>query len=157
MLYVTSWGVGTPVALAAFWREVEESGAPLVESIVGDPLSILVTNRHMPKVLLAKAYPVHYAEFNGGHDYLCWEHEGNRAIRKGKWKLVSEFPGTWKTFYPYPKNGAWELYDMENDRTELNDLANRHPDVVDELATLFQQWAASCLVVPWEELEGKQE
>ena len=36
---------------------------------------------------------------------LCWEHEGNRAVRTEKWKLVSEFPGTWERFYSYPKNG----------------------------------------------------
>jgi len=90
-------------------------------------------------------------------EYLCWEHEGNRAIRKGKWKLVSEFPGTWKSFYPYPKKGAWELYDMENDRTELNDLADRRPELVKELSALYDRWAAASMVVPWGKLEGKQE
>jgi arylsulfatase A-like enzyme len=38
---------------------------------------------------------------------LYWEHEGNRALREGKWKIVAKGPG-----------GAWELYDMEADRTE---------------------------------------
>jgi arylsulfatase len=92
-----------------------------------------------------------------GHKFLCWEHEGNRAVRKGKWKLVSEFPGTWKTFYPYPKSGAWELYDMEEDRGELDDLAAERPEVVEELAAIYERWAEASMVVPWEELEGKQE
>ncbi len=42
---------------------------------------------------------------------LFWEHEGNRAVRDGAWKLVSAH------------NGPWELYDMEADRTEATDLA----------------------------------
>ena len=88
---------------------------------------------------------------------LCWEHEGNRGIRQGKWKLVSEYPGTWKTFYRYAKNGAWELYDMEQDRTETNDLAGEKPDVVKRLSDAYERWAAKSLVVPWKELEGKQE
>ena len=48
-------------------------------------------------------------------DALYWEHEGNRAVRDGKWKLVSRHPD------------RWELYDMEADRSELNDLAAREP------------------------------
>ena len=87
---------------------------------------------------------------------LAWEHEGNRAIRVGKWKLVSEFPGTWKYFYPYKKKGAWELYDLEADPTELIDLAPTHPAKVDELRKLYDNWAKETLVVPWEKLENKQ-
>lgn len=34
--------------------------------------SMITTNRHLRDILLLKGYEVHYTEFNGGHDYLCW-------------------------------------------------------------------------------------
>jgi arylsulfatase len=71
---------------------------------------------------------------------LFWEHEGNRAVRQGKWKLVSKFPG------------PWELYDMEADRTELNDLAGSQPERAAAMARLYDSWAARANVVPWEQL-----
>ena len=71
---------------------------------------------------------------------LYWEHEGNRAVRQGPWKLVSRHPGN------------WELYDMEADRTETNDVAARHPDRVREMAALYEKWAARCGVEPWEKV-----
>jgi len=61
---------------------------------------------------------------------LFWFMYGNRAVRQGKWKLVSL------------KNKPWELYDMENDRTEMNDLASQHPDKVRVLEALYEQWSA---------------
>ena len=71
---------------------------------------------------------------------LYWEHEGNRAIRKGKWKLVSDFPD------------EWELYNMETDRTELNNLADDHPELLAELSGLYGEWAARCHVIPFDDL-----
>ena len=68
---------------------------------------------------------------------IYWEHEGNRAVRKGKWKLVSRHPG------------KWELYDMEADRTELTDLAQKHPEKVEQLKAMYESWAARCGVQPW--------
>jgi arylsulfatase A-like enzyme len=71
---------------------------------------------------------------------LYWEHEGNKAVRKGKWKLVCRFPN------------PWELYDIEADRTELHELAPENPDVVQELSKLYDDWASRCGVTTWEEL-----
>ena len=82
---------------------------------------------------------------------VCWEHEGNRAVRKGKWKLVSEYPGQWRAFYP-AQSGKWELYDISADRGELNNLAEKYPEKVKQLSTLYQQWAEKVGAVDWEKL-----
>jgi len=71
---------------------------------------------------------------------MFWEHEGNAAVRIGKWKLVKK--------YPEP----WELYDMDADRTELQNLAQVHPDRVREMAALYDEWAARCGVIPREKI-----
>jgi len=88
---------------------------------------------------------------------LFWEHEGNRAVRHGKWKLVSEFPGTWSSFYDYESQGKWELYDMTVDRSEQNDLSGKFPEIVNELAGEYSSWAGESQVVSWDQLEGRQE
>lgn len=88
-----------------------------------------------------------------GDRTLFWEHEGNRAIRKGKWKLVSEYPGTWSTVRAYKKKGEWELYNMEIDRTEMNDLSGQQPDLVKELSKEWQQWANRSRVIPWDSIQ----
>ena len=60
---------------------------------------------------------------------LFWEHMGNAAIRKGKWKLVRS------------KKKAWELYDLEADRSELNDMAAEKSDRVSQLREEWEEWA----------------
>jgi enterochelin esterase family protein len=40
--------------------------------LTGNGGDILVPNRNLRDVLLAKGYEVHYQEFNGGHDGLSW-------------------------------------------------------------------------------------
>jgi arylsulfatase len=68
---------------------------------------------------------------------IFWEHEGNRAIRSGKWKLVSKYMD------------GWELYDIAADRVERNDLAAKHPDIVKKLAAEWEAWAKRANVDQW--------
>jgi len=75
---------------------------------------------------------------------MCWEHEGNRAIRIGKWKLVS--PGAKKKIIN--TEDTWELYDIISDRTELQNLASEHPDIVEKLCEMWWMWAERTHVVP---------
>ncbi len=73
-------------------------------------------------------------------EVLYWEHEGNKAVRRGKWKLVCR------------RGSQWELHDMEAGRTEVNDVAAEHAEIVHELAGLYDDWAKRCNVMEWEEL-----
>lgn len=72
---------------------------------------------------------------------LCFEHHGNLALRDGRWKIVSAFRRDQPT--------KWELYDMEADRTELNDLAAKMPMKLNEMATQWQTWADRVGVQKW--------
>ncbi len=65
-----------------------------------------------------------------GHDAIFWQFSSARAVRQGKWKLVVD------------GKGPWELYDIEADRTELHNLAEKYPEKVKELAAMWDRWAA---------------
>ncbi len=68
---------------------------------------------------------------------IFWEHEGNRAVRSGPWKLVMKF------------KGPWELYNIAEDRTERNDLIAKKPDLARLLARQWEDWAAASFVDDW--------
>jgi arylsulfatase len=74
---------------------------------------------------------------------IFWEHEGNCAVRVGDFKLVRRF------------GCDWELYDMERDRTELNDLADRNQPLEAKLKREFQGWAEAAGVQDWSRLLPK--
>ena len=70
-------------------------------------------------------------------DALYWEHEGNRAIRHGDWKLVAK-----------SAQGPWELYRMDQDRSELHNLADQESSRVQELSIDWMAWAERARVLP---------
>ena len=61
---------------------------------------------------------------------IFWEHEGNAAMRDGKWNLVRTNVKT--------GDGFWELYDMEKDRTETINLAGKYPQRLKELSSSWR-------------------
>ena len=71
-------------------------------------------------------------------DAIFWEHEGNRAVRVGEWKLVAKSPG-----------GPWELYNIPADRGETKNLAAEHTDKAQELRAKWEAWAARAHALPW--------
>jgi arylsulfatase len=62
------------------------------------------------------------------HDFLWWQHEVNRALRVGDWKIVAA-----------GVDSPWELYDLSVDRCESHDLASAQPERVQQLAKIWQQ------------------
>ena len=68
---------------------------------------------------------------------IFWEHEGNRAVRRGQWKLVA-----------MGAESPWELYDIDADRTEKQNLAAQKPEIVNEMAAEWEAWAKSVGATP---------
>jgi arylsulfatase len=71
-------------------------------------------------------------------DAIFWEHEGNRALRVGDWKLVAKGSG-----------GPWELYQVSRDRTEMHDLASSEAARVKDMVGTWNRWAERTHAVPW--------
>lgn len=68
---------------------------------------------------------------------IFWEHEGNKAVRDGKWKLVMRH------------KEPWQLFDMDADRTEQRDLSQANPETVQRLQLAWSRWAERTQVDDW--------
>lgn len=90
--------------------------------------------------------PIFETGSRDGHEAVFWEHQGNRAVRMGRWKLVSKRERSTRAA------GPWELYDIEADRSELNDLAGEMPERVGEMEKAWLEWGAKVGWVPFEQL-----
>jgi arylsulfatase len=71
---------------------------------------------------------------------LFWEHCGNAAVRRGRWKLVRRF------------GHPWELYDLATDPTELNDVLDGHRELAEDLYHLWVEWSHEVGVQPFERI-----
>lgn len=67
------------------------------------------------------------------HDPMFWKWASGKAVIDGKWKLASR------------DKKPWELYNLEDDPTELNDLADRHPEKAKHLESMWDKWFQSGL------------
>ena len=144
---IVQWPTGLSVAKGSICRTVghvtdlmptflELAGAPYPAELDGKEVYPLPGKSLVP-MFAGKDVP---------REAVYFEHEANRAIRKGNWKLVSR-----AAFRP-PYTGPWELYDLEKDRTETKNLAAQFPDVVTEMAAMWEAWAEENDVLP---LDGR--
>ncbi|GLB04678.1 hypothetical protein AtubIFM57258_010695 [Aspergillus tubingensis] len=63
-------------------------------------------------------------------DVVGWEQLGIAAVRVGKWKAL---------YLPPPRGeGKWELYDLERDLGEVDDLAEKMPDKLAEMVAHYE-------------------
>lgn len=146
--YANEGGISTPFIV--HWpRQFPKGGAVINEPVI--VMDIMATCLEVS----GATYP---AEWNGSpilpyegksllsvlkgnpspHDVLFFEHERNAAVRKGNLKLVR-----------IGREGEWKLYDISNDRSELNDLAKSRPETVQEMAKLWEEWAYRTNVLPY--------
>jgi arylsulfatase len=147
-------GIATP--LIATWPAVIRNGGRVTHQ-PGHVMDLLPTCLDLGGVGYPKTYrghaiiplegkslvPILENGVRPEHDIWYWEHEGSRAVRLGNWKLVASYGAT------------WELYDVDADRTELNNLAGKFPETVKELSQGYERWAARVGVEPWDKLLEK--
>ena len=162
--YRTAWANASNTPFRMYKSYVHEGGisSPLIvhwpKGLKADKGSFCDTTGHVIDIMptcmdLAGAkYP---REFNGKEIYplpgkslvptltgndvereaIYFEHEANRAIRMGKWKLVA------RAGRRSPFKGPWELYDLGADRTETNNLAQQRPEIVEQMDGMWEKWA----------------
>ena len=141
--WVHEGGIATP--LIAYWPAVIKNKNSITNQ-TGHIIDIIATCVDIAQTKYPENYngrsitplegksllPIFRGKKRRGHKTLYWEHMGNRAIRSGKWKLVSV------------KKGKWELYDIDADRTELNDLTHKYPKKTEQLKVMYESWAKRC-------------
>jgi arylsulfatase len=169
--WVHEGGIATP--LIAHWpREINRRGE-LEHKAVGHIIDIMATCVDITGITYPENFNGHdiipkegislLPVFRGNHferGPLFWEHEDNAAVRDGKWKLVRSNIQTlgWKPedkIWNRSSPGPWELYDMENDRTETNNIAKKYPKEVVKMAHMWESWAKRVGVKPWNEIYRK--
>jgi len=75
---------------------------------------------------------------------LYSEHFGNAFVIDGDWKLVGKKVAGKKG----PEESKWELYNLTDDRTELNNLARQMPEKVTKMSAEWMEWAKKENVYP---------
>ena len=136
-------GICTP--LVASWPNVIRSAA--ITRDVGHVVDFMPTfcelasidspvqfkNRPITPTEGRSLVPILRGESRPTPEVLCWEHLGNKAVRRGRWKLVGRGDPA--------ELSNWELYDLRADRCEVTDLAADSPALAGELSRTWIDWA----------------
>jgi arylsulfatase len=117
---------------------------PTVLEIVGGKQPATVAGLPVPPMHGKSLVPAFAKDNTVQHEYLWFNHQGNRAIRMGDWKLVAD------------KNAPWELYNLANDRSETINLAAAYPDRVQEMKAAWIQHAKEFYDLELQDLPGER-
>ncbi|MDR8392411.1 arylsulfatase [Aliifodinibius sp. S!AR15-10] len=100
--------------------------------------------------------PVLEGDESFSHAPMHWEHEGNRAVRDGRWKLTSYYSDANQHGVGHgERTGRWELYDLKADRTELKNVIDEYPKVARQMIDSYDRWANRVGVLDWEEINRR--
>lgn len=102
---------------------------PTILEIAGISPPAEVNGKSVPKAPGVSLLPAFTSSAAVGHRSLWWMHEGHRAFRRGRWKLVAD------------KGDPWMLYDIGEDRGEQNDLSGCMPDMTRQLSSAWEETA----------------
>lgn len=105
---------------------------PTLLDITGGKIPAKVSGLDVPPLQGKSLVPAFKKDNRVKHNFLWWNHEGNRAIRMGDWKLVADH------------NHPWELYDIRRDRSETQNLAATYPEKVKEMA---EEWTRQAQLI----------
>jgi arylsulfatase len=140
----TDYEGGNCTPFIAYWPGVIKPGT--VTGQVGHIIDIMPTfmevagaeypdqldSRKLKPLAGKSLLPIFRGKQREPHDVLYWQYGKAKAVRTGNWKLVRL------------GNADWELYDLEKDRTELNNLASQHPQKVKQMTGMWEDWWKKC-------------
>jgi arylsulfatase A-like enzyme len=134
--FIVHWphGIPTPGIRSAPIHFIDV--LPTLAALAGAPIPAERAGIELQPVE-GESFAASFTDSNWRREQPLWfEHEGNRALRTESWKLVSRHPD------------RWELYNVEDDRTEPEDLADAEPSRVKRMAETWESTASRVGVNP---------
>lgn len=144
-------GICTP--MIAFWpKGIGKKRAGSITEEAGHVMDIMATCVELADAEYPETYkghdiipmegmslvPIFRTGHRKGYEYLGFEHFNECAFLSADgWKIVK--PGN---------KAAWELYNLNEDRSEQHNLASEYPERLSEMVGRYEAWARRCMVEP---------